>query len=306
MPYRAWPCCAPLGRSYDWYRQEAKETAKLEKGKRWAAHKLFKERVGREVRQGGRMALIVELAIPGLPTVKATVVATHLENKCPPACRCRQMEALLADLKEDKNPVVIAGDLNTTSKNSTPVSLRNEIMSRVTDYQFWIRQTVSYFHPLGIYKRAPSPLHYFHGYNDPTAFHLPILWANRERRLFAAVEKFRFADEGAFDFRGDPERTPIRRSRTLANTNARASKGFFPTYAFSRDYAGLVGRFKLDWFLVKPFIQGPRLKGQSYLFAPHFPETMRELNESVAERISDHPPMTVDLPLSEPKETPKP
>ena len=28
---------------------------------------------------------------------------------------------------------------------------------------------------------------------------------------------------------------------------------------------------------------------------------MRELNESVEDRISDHPPMTVDLPLTEPK-----
>ncbi len=58
-----------------------------------------------------------------------------------------------------------------------------------------------------------------------------------------------------------------------------------------------MGRFKLDWFFVKPFIQNPRLNGQSDTFAPHFPETMRELNESVDGRISDHPPITVDLPL---------
>jgi hypothetical protein len=36
------------------------------------------------------------------------------------------------------------------------------------------------------------------------------------------------------------------------------------------------------------------------LFAPQFGQTMRELNESVDDRISDHPPMTVDLPLHEP------
>jgi hypothetical protein len=61
-----------------------------------------------------------------------------------------------------------------------------------------------------------------------------------------------------------------------------------------------VGRFKLDWFFVKPFIEDPRRKGQPYLFAPQFGQTMRELNESVDDRISDHPPMTVDLPLHEP------
>jgi endonuclease/exonuclease/phosphatase family metal-dependent hydrolase len=288
-----------LPECYDWYGQEANEAAKVEKGKRWAAHKLFKERIEREVRHGGRMALIVELEIPDLPAGRATVVATHLENRCAPACRRRQINALLADVKEISNPVVMAGDFNTTSKNNTPTSVRNEIMSRVTDYQFWIGQAVSHFHPLGIYKYALFPLHYFHGYNDPTAWHVPILWDNRERALFKSVEKFRFADKDAFDFRGDPDRTLHRRSRTLADSNARAGKGFVPTYAFARDYGGLVGRFKLDWFFVKPFIQDPRRKGQTYLFAPHGAETMRELNESVEGRISDHPPMTVDLPLRE-------
>jgi hypothetical protein len=51
---------------------------------------------------------------------------------------------------------------------------------------------------------------------------------------------------------------------------------------------------------VKPFIANPRASGQSYLFAPHFPVTMKQLNQCIEDRISDHPPMTVDLPLTEP------
>ena len=82
------------------------------------------------------------------------------------ACRLRQMQALLAEIKEDKNAVVLAGDLNTTSSDNTPTSISNEIMIRVTDYQFWIGQAVSYFHPLGTLKYALYPLRYFHGYND--------------------------------------------------------------------------------------------------------------------------------------------
>lgn len=35
------------------------------------------------------------------------------------------------------------------------------------------------------------------------------------------------------------------RSGTLADSNERVGKGFVPTYAFARDYGGLVGRFKL-------------------------------------------------------------
>jgi endonuclease/exonuclease/phosphatase family metal-dependent hydrolase len=285
---------------YDWYGQEAKEAARLEKGKRWAAQQLFNERIEREVRHGGRMALIASLAIPDLPGGEATVVATHLENRCAPACRRRQMQALLSYVRQQSNPVVIAGDMNTISQKNTPTSVRNEIMSRVTDYQFWIGQTVSWFHPLGIYQHALVPVRYFHSYNDPTAFHVPILWDNRERPLFKTVEKFRFADGRSFDFRGEPGRTLKQRSRTLADSNQRAGKGFVPTYAFSRDYGGLVGRFKLDWFFVKPYIEDPRHNGQNRLFAPQFPQTMRELNESVYDRISDHPPMTVDLPLREP------
>ena len=130
------------------------------------------------------MALIADVAIAESPTGEATIVATHLENRCTPSCRRRQMQALLAEIKQVDNPVVIAGDLNTTGKNNTPTSVRNEIMRRVTDYQFWAAQTVSYFNPLGIYQYAIFPVHYFHGYNDPTAFNLPILWDNRESSLF--------------------------------------------------------------------------------------------------------------------------
>jgi hypothetical protein len=212
------------------------------------------------------------------------------------------MQALLASVKDVQNPLIMAGDLNTTGQNNTPTSVRNEIMSRVTDYKFWAGQAVSHFHPLGIYQYALVPVRYFHGYHDPTAFNLPILWENRESPLFKTVERFRFSDGHVFDFRGDPEHSLNARSRTLADSNERGAKGFVPTYAFARDYRGFVGRFKLDWFFLKPFLEDPRQKNQSYLFAPHFAETMRELNQSVEDRISDHLPMTVDLPLQEPPE----
>ncbi len=285
---------------YDWYGEEYKAISKLEHGRRWSAHKLFRERVERELRQGGRMALIADISVPDLPTGQTTIVATHLENRCTPARRRGQMQALLADLKSNNNPLVLAGDLNTTSRDNTPTSIRNEIMMRVADYKFWIGQAVSHFNPLGMFQYTLVPVRYFHGYNDPTAFHLPILWDNREQPLFKKMEKFRFADGRAFDFRGEPRRTLPPRGNTLADSNQRGGKGFIPTYAFARNYGGLVGQFKLDWILVKPFVNDPRRTEQSYRFAPHFPLTMRELNSSVKDRISDHPPMAVDLPLMEP------
>jgi endonuclease/exonuclease/phosphatase family metal-dependent hydrolase len=285
---------------YDWYATEYAAISSLEQGRRWSAKKLFDERIERELRHGGRMALIADISIPESPTGQVTVVATHLENKCTPACRKKQMTALLDQLKGVQNPVILAGDLNTTSRDNTPTSIRNEIMKRVTDYQFWIGQAISYFNPLGFAKLALYPLHYFHGYNDPTAYHLPILWDNRERPLFNYIENFRFDDGHSFDFRGRKKLTDPQRARTLADSNQRQWKGFVPTYSFARDYAGFVGRFKLDWIMVKPFTTNPRASTQPLKFAPTYPTTMQDLNNAPPDRISDHPPITVDLPLTEP------
>jgi endonuclease/exonuclease/phosphatase family metal-dependent hydrolase len=285
---------------YDWYGKEMEAIAKLEQGKRWSARKLFRERIAREVRRGGRMALMVDLAVPALPTGKLTVIAVHLENKCPPECRQRQMKALLSAIQSIDHPVILAGDLNTSGRDGTPTSVRNEIMKRVTDYGFWVNQAIFWFSPVSIPHYATVPLRYFHQHLDPTAWHFPFLWENRERGLFQSVERLRFSDGYAFDFRGRTERTLNKKERTLANSNQRGRKGFIPTYAFERTFGGWVGNFKLDWFFVKPFIENPRAAQQSYRFAPHFPITMNELNQSAEDRISDHPPMTVDLPLAEP------
>lgn len=283
---------------YDWYGKEVQEAARLEKGRRWTVQRLFGERIDREIRHGGRMALIVNLAVPSIPEGQLTVVATHLENRCAPTCRLRQMRALLAEIQPIRNPVILAGDLNTTSRTNTPTSVRNEIMSRVTDYQFWMGQTISWFNPLGIWQHILAPVRYFHNYNDPTAFHLPIVWNNREQPLFKTLERFRFADSGRFDFRGLPSRTLNGRKGTLADSNERARKGFVPTYAFARDYGGLVGRFKLDWIFIKPYTDSPRGSAQPRPLAPAFPRTLRDLNQATPDRLSDHPPITVDLPLS--------
>jgi endonuclease/exonuclease/phosphatase family metal-dependent hydrolase len=285
---------------YDWYATEYAAISSLEQGKRWSVEKLFKERIERELRHGGRMALIADISVPELPTGHATIVATHFENKCTPACRKQQMSALLDQLRQIQNPIILAGDFNTTSRDNTPTSIRNEIMKRITDYQFWIGQTISYFNPLGFAKLALYPLHYFHGYNDPTAYHLPIIWDNRERPLFNYIENFRFDDGRTFDLRGSAKLTDPGRARTLADSNQRQWKGFVPTYSFARDYGGVVGRFKLDWILVKPFTTNPRALRQPLKFAPTYPTTMQELNAAQANGISDHPPITTDLPLTEP------
>ncbi|MBV8632183.1 MAG: hypothetical protein JOZ83_14745, partial [Silvibacterium sp.] len=111
----------PLQVCYDWYAGEKKEISQLEAGRRKSANLVFMERITREVRRGGRTTLIVELAVPESPTGAVTVVAPHLENKCKPECRARQALQILEWIKDDPNPVIIGGDLNTTGSDNAPV-----------------------------------------------------------------------------------------------------------------------------------------------------------------------------------------
>ena len=62
-----------------------------------------------------------------------------------------------------------------------------------------------------------------------------------------------------------------------------------------------MGKFKLDWFFVKPpSLTDPYAKDAPHRFAPHFGRTLKALNEATKDRISDHAPIMVDLPLAEP------
>ncbi len=275
---------------YDWFGKEKQAIAELEKGRRIAASRVFLERITRELRHGNRIALIADIEVPESPTGLATVVSAHLENKCPPGCRRAQMADLLLALKEVANPVILGGDLNTTGHSSAPTSVRLEISKRFKNPDFWIRQVLFRFASPSVLPEALLlPTNYFKNFRDPTARDVPLFASNPESDLFRAIEHFRFRDGYAFDFRGE---------KTLANSNERALKGFKPTFEFARDYGGLVGTFKLDWFLIKPFVRSPRERKGSRHFAPVHARTLSELNRAFPEqRISDHDPILVDLPL---------
>jgi endonuclease/exonuclease/phosphatase family metal-dependent hydrolase len=281
---------------YDWYGKEKEQIARIEAARRWSAERIFLERISRELRHGGRMALIVELDVPEAPGGVATIVAPHLENKCEPLCRNEQMKDLLAAIRSVNGLLILGGDLNTTGTDAAPTSVRREISKRVRNPRFWAAQALNWFNPVAVPRTVLFPATYFKNYLDPTARSVPLMAPNREAGLFRTVENFRFEDGGSFDFRGDAARTLEGRSGTLANSNQRGPKGFRPTFTLKRDYGGLVGRFKLDWFLIKPpMLRNPRDLAGGYHLAPHFPVTMEELNSAVPGGISDHHPITVDL-----------
>lgn len=280
---------------YDWYAGEMAELAELEKKRRWTAERVFEERVARQVRHGGRMALVVELAVPESPTGVFTVVATHLENRARPECRQEQMAYLLALVRDVKGPVVLAGDFNTSGIDVSPTSFRREVLKRATSLKFWLGQTLWAFAPLGMARLGTLPLNYMKNFQDPSAFSIPFVMPNGENGFFDMTRKFRFTDNGRFDFRGHSGDTRNGNGGALANSNERSWKGFTPTYAFTRTLADVVGFYKLDWFFVKPAVRPGKGCGS---FAPHRPMTLNQLNEASGERISDHAPIIVDLYLT--------
>ncbi len=288
---------------HDWYTAERKGVAPFEKGKRTVSERVFLEKVTREVRRGGRTTLLADISDPEIPGGRATVVATHLEARTEPKNRARQLNELLDALRDIPHPVIVAGDMNTSTQDMTPTSLRREIKKRLGDERFWVEQGVKYATGVGLLLDVvKGGLSFSRTHADPTVRSVKFVAENPEAKFFEDLKDFRFADGGVFDFRGDKARASNGRSGLLANSNERARKGFATTYSVSRAI-GPTGKYKLDWIFVKPHaLRDSGGAGQPYRFAPHSGRTLEELNYAVADRISDHNPIVVDLPLSEPQE----
>jgi endonuclease/exonuclease/phosphatase family metal-dependent hydrolase len=284
---------------YDWYTKEVESISYIEKGIRWGSDVAFLERVSREIRRGDRMAIIADLAVPDAPGGTITVVAAHLENKCKPACRQRQMRELLTWIRDVRNPLILAGDLNTLGTDGAPTSVYKIVSDKVVDPQFWGKKAVQW--STMYVMQVLSPAKYFRNYSDPTGLNIPVFSPKKEARLFNHVKNFRFADGMAFDFRGTDAQVASGHTGTLGNSNERAGKGFHYTFALERTYGGVVGRYKLDWFFIKGFAARPDDDDESYRFAPHFARTLQAFNAANGNRLSDHSPITVDLPFGEPK-----
>jgi endonuclease/exonuclease/phosphatase family metal-dependent hydrolase len=285
--------------AHDWYGAEKRERSPLEKGRQKAGEVAFRTKSGREVRRGGRMMLLADITDPAFPGGRLTVVATHLEAKTKPANRVRQLREVLAEIKDIRHAVVLAGDMNTSTRDDTPTSLAREFKKRLGSRKFWAQQVVRYTTgfalPFGFLRGG---INHYRKQGDPTVLHLPFVAANPEAKFFSVLKEFRFADGGAFDFRGEPSRS-VGTAGTLSNSNERGGKGFVTTYEVERAI-GFVGKFKLDWIFVKPPVAADgKDEATAYRLAPHFGRTLKELNFSFPDRISDHSPLVVDLPLEE-------
>jgi endonuclease/exonuclease/phosphatase family metal-dependent hydrolase len=295
---------------WDWNAEEKKKLnfadALLKKGMNTAAEKVFLEKIMREIRHGGRTALVVDLKVngldaPGSTPNTVTVVSVHLEAKSTAKCRAEQMREALDLVKDRKNPVIVAGDLNSFGGDGRPMTVAKLLKARFGNPEWIARQLVTRLVPYsGWAYNARDAFNWYRLKDDPTGVNIPLLLPNKEKGLFDAVEDFRFADGARFDFRGNSDRSVNGTARTLANSNQRDKKGFKTTSALPRTIGGVFGRWKIDWMFVRGYAKDPRSGKESYRMAPHFSRTLEELRDATPERLSDHAPITVVLPLKDP------
>ncbi len=290
---------------HDWYGDEKRRASELAKVEDKLSADVFKEQLIRQVRRGGRMMLIADIVGDELPSGRVTIVATHLEDMTTPANRRKQLIELLRTIRGMVHPVIVAGDMNTSTHDAAPLSVTRALKERFGSGRWWaevgVTEAVREATPIGwAYELSRALVGFARNVDDPTVRSIPLIGQNPEAAFFSTLEEFRFADGSAFDFRGTSARTSNGRAGNLADSNERGEKGFVPTSELGRTY-GPIGKYKLDWIFVRPpGLSNPHDIKQTYRFAPYFGRTLKELNQSIRDRISDHCPITVDLPLGEP------
>ena len=294
-----------LIQGHDWYKDEKKhsEVSKVE-GKVSAA--VFKEQLVRQVRRGGRMMLMADITDPDLPAGRVTVVATHLEDVTTPKDRRRQLQEMLDKIGQIDHPVIIAGDMNTSTHTGVPISVTRALKQRFGSGRWWAEEgatnAIKLATPLGwAYDLTLGLIGFARKVDDPTRASIPLVGDNPEAKFFGKLEEFRFDDGGAFDFRGDAEHSANGRGGRLANSNERSVKGFEATEELGRHF-GPIGQYKLDWIFVKPAqLDKPNGDHEFSAFSCYFGRTLHAINHAIPDRISDHNPITVDLPLAVPQ-----
>ncbi len=289
-----------FNQTYDWYWQEQQKTSYLERLRRFGAKYVLHETPHREMKVGGRSYFRVDLRVPGLPEQRVSVINVHLEIKCTPEARAKQMAEILNYIKGIPHPVILAGDFNSAPQDLSPTSTPRVIQRSLEAPEFWINRGLEYLVPPALLlDLARFVSNATKNYQNPTAVHIPLIAPNPSAELFRLIERFRFSDGGAFDFRGDRGRS-AGRVGTLSNANERDRWAYKITFRVDRTVAQCIGKYRLDWVFVKAYLQQPRQRAGPYRFAPHFGRTLNALNQFLRVRISDHDPNVVDLPLEEP------
>lgn len=262
---------------YDWFSSE-EEHLRTKEDRKEVKFRAGEGKV-KQIRRGGRVALVAELISPNQDLI--TVVSSQLENRSKPKCRQKQLSTILNNIKYAKGPVVMGIDLNNFGKDTGPQSLKERAKTLVTDPEFLAKQALKTVNPFGLATSVAS-LTYgnYRKMGNPTVKHIPILLPNKAYGIYKVIKEFNFADKQKFDFSGEHE---------LANSNERKNRRYKQSY----EYKGLFGTTgkKVDWIFVKTSFGSD---GKEYF--PHAPETLSELSfPQDKENQSSHYPISVKI-----------
>jgi hypothetical protein len=153
------------------------------------------------------------------------------------------MAEILGWIRGETNPVILAGDFNTSGSDTSPTSVSKVITNRLKDPDKWATSAIKW--STGAPTILLMPVNMMRNKNDPTGFDVPLVSRKKEAKLFGDLNDFRFEDGHTFDFRGEVARSTDSRGGTLSDSNQRATKGFRYTFALAKTYGGLVGEYKL-------------------------------------------------------------
>lgn len=286
--------------AYDWYEGEKLKPGFLEEARQVGSKTLFEASIMRQIKVDTQIYFRVDLEVPELPEKTLTIINIHLEIKCTPRERELQLEEILSYLEGIKHPVIMLGDFNSAAEDLSATSAKRVAVRTLKNPTTWLSAAVSYLLPQALIINTTRFVGNFtKNLQDPLSPDIAVIFPNPLHDLFKMIQNYRFKDGGAFDFRGDPKRSVNEKSGALANSNERDFKGFETTWRVPRPIT-VFGKYRLDWIFVKSLLKDPYDETGPYRLAPHFGETLEELNTSLKDPVSDHHPNVVDLPFKEP------
>ena len=216
-----------------------------------------------EKRIGNRNALAVEIELGGK---RLSFVTTHLEVRNAPACRAKQIAAIIAELEKPDTPqaAIIAGDFNSN-----------------TFARGGMRQALG-----GLMRMIMS---------DTDELRQSLVAPQSREPLFTLLRQHAFTE---VDFNSD-DVTCYVPLKILEDSSK--LPGFFAT-AINRQMARYNGQldFRLDWMIgraVQSLSDQEVIDSQTNI-ASLRPQTIAGLRKQDGGQITDHDPITVDLRLS--------
>lgn len=287
--------------AYDWYAGEKEEFGLTEETRKAGSEAIFKTPIKTQIKTGSRIYFRVDLDVPELPEGTLTIINIHLEIKCTPKQRELELAEILSYMKGIRHPVIMVGDYNAAPQDLSATSIKRVVTRTIKNPTTWLSVAVTYLLPQALIINGTRLVGNFtKNLQDPLAPDISVIFPNPLHELFAMIQNYRFSDGGVFDFRGDSDRAIHGEDGALANSNERGFKGFKTTWSARRPMS-FIGKYRLDWLFVKSLLKNPYDKSGPYSLAPHFGETLEELNTSLKVPVSDHHPNVVDIPFQEPR-----